>query len=64
MLAVIMSLRSKRFDKYTLDFLAKHPEGTIINIGCGLDTRFERIDNWSIYTSIHDCQCDIESYFS
>ncbi len=44
-LAVSMSLRSRRFDKYTLDFLAKHPEGTIINIGCGLDTRFERIDN-------------------
>ncbi len=44
-LAVSMALRSRRFDKYTLDFLAKSPEGTIINIGCGLDTRFERIDN-------------------
>ena len=44
-LAVSMALRSRRFDKYTIDFLAKHPEGTIINIGCGLDTRFERIDN-------------------
>jgi O-methyltransferase involved in polyketide biosynthesis len=44
-LAVAMALRSRRFDKYTLDFLDKYPEGTIINIGCGLDTRFERIDN-------------------
>jgi len=44
-LAVTMALRSRRFDKYTLDFLARHPEGTIINMGCGLDTRFDRIDN-------------------
>jgi len=32
-LAVSMALRSRRFDKYTLDFLAKSPEGTIINSG-------------------------------
>ncbi len=45
LLAASMALRSRRFDKYTLDFLSKYPEGTVINIGCGLDTRFERIDN-------------------
>jgi O-methyltransferase involved in polyketide biosynthesis len=44
-LAVTMALRSRRFDRYVLDFLARYPEGTIINFGCGLDTRFDRIDN-------------------
>jgi O-methyltransferase involved in polyketide biosynthesis len=44
-LAVTMALRSRRFDTFTLDFLSRHPEGTIINLGCGLDTRFDRIDN-------------------
>ncbi len=44
-LAVTMALRSRRFDRYVTDFLEKNPEGTIINMGCGLDTRFDRIDN-------------------
>jgi O-methyltransferase involved in polyketide biosynthesis len=47
-LAVSMALRSRRFDKYVLDFLFKYPEGTIINLGCGLDTRFDRIDNGKV----------------
>lgn len=44
-LAVTMALRSCRFDRYVLDFLSRHPDGTVINFGCGLDTRFDRIDN-------------------
>lgn len=44
-LAVTMALRSRRFDRYVLAFLEAHPAGTVINFGCGLDTRFERIDN-------------------
>lgn len=44
-LAASMALRSRRFDRYVLDFLKRHPAGTIINFGCGLDTRFDRIDN-------------------
>lgn len=47
-LAVTMALRSRRFDRYTQDFLARHPKGTVINFGCGLDTRFDRIDNGSM----------------
>ncbi|MBN1181104.1 MAG: class I SAM-dependent methyltransferase [Bacteroidales bacterium] len=47
-LAVTMSLRSRRFDRYVTDFLTKYPEGTIINLGCGLDTRFYRIDNGNV----------------
>lgn len=32
-------------DRTVKQFLAKYPEGTIVNIGCGLDTTFERVDN-------------------
>jgi len=44
-LAVTMALRSRRFDRYVLDFLSENPGGTVINLGCGLDTRFYRVDN-------------------
>ncbi len=47
-LAVTMALRSRRFDLYVLDFLKRHPGGTVINFGCGLDTRFDRIDNGQV----------------
>jgi O-methyltransferase involved in polyketide biosynthesis len=42
-IAVIM--RMKRFDKHVRDFLARNPDGVVVHIGCGLDTRFERVDN-------------------
>jgi O-methyltransferase involved in polyketide biosynthesis len=44
-LSVTMALRSRRFDQYVSDFLSKHSESTVINLGCGLDTRFYRTDN-------------------
>lgn len=47
-LAVTMALRSRRFDRYVLEFLKRHPDGTVINLGCGLDTRFDRIDNGQV----------------
>ncbi|MRS01997.1 class I SAM-dependent methyltransferase [bacterium] len=47
-LAVTMALRSRCFDRYVLDFLERHPDGTVINFGCGLDTRFDRIDNGNV----------------
>lgn len=37
--------RSIFFDKKITEFIAKHPDATVINIGCGLDTTFDRIDN-------------------
>jgi O-methyltransferase involved in polyketide biosynthesis len=27
------------------DFLARNPDAVVVHIGCGLDTRFERVDN-------------------
>jgi len=47
-LAVTMALRCRRFDRYVLDFMSRYPEGTVINLGCGLDTRFYRIDNGKV----------------
>ncbi len=38
-------LRTRMFDKMVQRFLDAHPEGTFIEIGSGLNTRFERLDN-------------------
>ena len=38
-------LRTLIFDEYVRDFLSRNPDGTVVNLGCGLDTRFARIDN-------------------
>jgi len=47
-LIIFISLRARRFDDYARAFLRDNPAGTIINLGCGLDTRFWRIDNGSM----------------
>jgi len=38
-------LRVREFDRSTRAFLARHPDGVVADIGCGLDTRFDRVDN-------------------
>jgi O-methyltransferase involved in polyketide biosynthesis len=38
-------LRSREFDRYARDFLSRHPGAVVVHIGCGLDSRFERVDN-------------------
>ncbi len=40
--------RSIFFDKKIKEFISQHPEATIVNIGCGLDTTFNRVDNEKI----------------
>jgi O-methyltransferase involved in polyketide biosynthesis len=42
-IAVIMRMR--KFDNLARDFLARNPDAIIVHIGCGLDTRFERVDD-------------------
>lgn len=37
--------RSLFCDQVVREYLARYPVGTIVNIGCGLDTTYERIDN-------------------
>ena len=41
--------RSLHIDRVIKEFLQKHPRGTVVNIGCGLDTTFERTDNGSLF---------------
>jgi O-methyltransferase involved in polyketide biosynthesis len=36
-------MRLREFDRRAQDFLARHPDAIVVHIGCGLDTRFERI---------------------
>ena len=36
------------FDELVKDFIDKNPDCTVVNIACGLDTRFYRVDNGKI----------------
>jgi methyltransferase (TIGR00027 family) len=47
-LVVHIALRAQKYDEYSLNFLFEHPEGIIVNLGCGMDTRFFRIDNGKV----------------
>ena len=41
--------RSIYFDKKIKGFIDVFPDATIVNIGCGLDTTFDRVDNGKIH---------------
>ncbi len=45
---VTVILRNREFDRYARDFLARYPEAVVVHIGCGLDSRFERVDNGQV----------------
>jgi methyltransferase (TIGR00027 family) len=47
-LVVHIAIRAKRYDDYVREFLKKSPGGVVVNIGCGLDSRFLRIDNGKV----------------
>ena len=38
-------LRGLLYDQWVSAFLSRHPHGTVVELGAGLSTRFERIDN-------------------
>lgn len=42
-------LRTSVFDLWVRRFLADHPHGTVVELGCGLNTRFERVDNGTLH---------------
>ncbi len=48
LLATTMALRARRYDAYAREFTQRYPDGVIVNLGCGLDTRFHRIDDGHI----------------
>ncbi|MCE1174800.1 MAG: class I SAM-dependent methyltransferase [Propionibacteriales bacterium] len=41
-------LRAVCIDEVVTAFLTEHPRGTVVNLGCGLDTTFERVDNGGV----------------
>ena len=45
---LVIILRNREFDRTTRDFLARHPQAVVVHIGCGLDSRFERVDNGQV----------------
>lgn len=38
-------MRMRQFDTFARTFLDRNPGGVVVDIGCGLDTRFDRMDN-------------------
>lgn len=45
LLNVMRAMLARQMDRYARDFLLRHPDGVVVHIGCGLDTRFQRVDN-------------------
>lgn len=44
-LPVTMGLRTRRFDEYVKDFMKRNENVVVVNMGCGFDTRFGRVDD-------------------
>jgi O-methyltransferase involved in polyketide biosynthesis len=42
---ILVSQRAKKLDAVTRQFLRENPEGILLHLGCGLDSRFWRVDN-------------------
>src|SRR5258708_18512380 len=42
-------LRTVLMDTWVRDFLARNPAGTVVEIGTGLNSRFERVDNGLVH---------------
>ncbi|WP_156726858.1 class I SAM-dependent methyltransferase [Streptomyces apocyni] len=40
-----VNFRTLLYDSWVRRFLAEHPTGTVVELGCGLNTRLERTDN-------------------
>jgi O-methyltransferase involved in polyketide biosynthesis len=47
-LASYICFRARHYDQEIRDYISMFPDATIVNIGCGLDQRFDRIDNGKI----------------
>ena len=41
-------LRTVILDEQVTRFLNRHPDAVVVNLGCGLDTRFPRMDNGQV----------------
>jgi O-methyltransferase involved in polyketide biosynthesis len=48
LLKVMRIMFTREMDRYARDFLSRHPEAVVVHIGCGLDSRFDRVDNGQV----------------
>jgi O-methyltransferase involved in polyketide biosynthesis len=48
LLKAMRMIFTREFDRYARDFISHHPEAVVVHIGCGFDSRFERVDNGQI----------------
>ena len=46
--AFVTVMRARQFDRLARAFLAHQPGGLVVDIGCGLDTRFDRLDDGAL----------------
>src|SRR3990172_5982599 len=44
-LVVQAALRARKYDQFALEYLTRHPDSVIVNLGCGMDPRYQRIDD-------------------
>lgn len=47
-LGVALCLRTRKFDRYCQDFLRRNPGGTVVEMGCGLSTRYARMNDRNV----------------
>jgi len=47
-IGLLLVFRARSFDDAIKKYIKVHPSATIVNIGCGLDTTFSRVDNGQI----------------
>jgi len=52
---VLVCQRAKKVDRITQDFMGEHPGGVVVQLGCGLDSRFLRVDDGRV----HWCDLDM-----
>ena len=45
---VLICQRAKKLDAATRAFLVEQPNGVVLHLGCGLDSRFWRVDNGQV----------------
>ena len=42
--ALVISIRAKKFDVITAQFISAHPDAVVLHLGCGMDSRVFRVD--------------------
>jgi O-methyltransferase involved in polyketide biosynthesis len=45
---VLRIMLTREMDCYARDFLVRHPDAIVVHIDCGLDSRFDRVDNGQV----------------